>query len=461
MRQTMKICFIFSIILLVNPLIFAFSHSHLDSKKYLKEHNFLEGGWIEEQNNVKILHINGSHYEMGYQYGYLLKDELHENIRAVLEFSAKKGYSLDWLVNKWFIREQYTHKNYVEELHGIADGAEKSYEEIIATHMAFEICGIMQCFGIAAWNASTNDGSLLHSKSFDQQSVIIDPVSGKNMYENQVLVIRKPSEGYASITSTLVGRINGGGGFNEKGIAYSVMLSWSIDQSFLGPNFIISGQQILDYSSSIDETLGFILDNGTLGWNYIISDSNIPIAYIVELSGNDSYVGTWDDPTESIRPFWEMNHLVRRTNFFINPDMALDQRKRYNIAGIIGFFDFIKYDIFSFLNINPGDIPLRPFFPIWRDYKVMSQELEKLHGVLNITNMLSVIRDVYSGRSDLLLNIMRLAALGHGFQEACNQWVSCPENGDILVSFADGENCAQFNEIHAFNFYDLLNSIPP
>jgi hypothetical protein len=461
MRRTIKICLIFSIILLLNPLIFAFNYDHLDSQKYLDEHNYLKGGWIEERDNVKILHISGSHYEMGYQYGYLLKNELNENIRAVLEFSAKKGFTLDWLVNKWLIREQYTHENYVNELLGIAEGAGISYEKIIATHMAFETCGIMQCFGIAAWNNSTSDGSLLHAKSFDRQSVIIDPISGKNMYENQVLVIRKPSGGYASITPTLVGRINGGGGFNEKGIAYSIMLSWSIDQSFFGPNFIISGQQILDYSSSIDETLGFILDNGTLGWNYIISDSNIPIAYIVESSGNKSYVGKWDDPTESIRPFWRIDHLVRRTNFFINPDLAIDQRKHYNIAGIIGFFDLLKYDLFSILNINPEDIPLQPFFPIWRDYKVMSNELEKLHGVLNLTNMLSVIRDVYSGRSDILLHIMRLAASGHGFQEACNQWVCYPDKGDILVSFADGENYAQFNEIHYFNFYDLLNATPP
>ena len=461
MCKTMKIWCLFFIIFLMNPLICAFSYNQLDSQKNLGELKILEGGWVEERGGVKILHISGSHYEMGYQYGYLLKDELHENIRAILQFSEKEGYSFDWLVSKWVIREQYTHEKYIEELHGIAEGAEISYEEIAATHMAFETCGIMQCFGIAAWNTSTSDGSLLLAKSFDQQSVIIDPISGKNIYENQVLIIRKPAGGYASITPSIIGRINGGGGFNEKGIAYSVMLSWSVDQSYLGPNFIISGQQILDYSASIDEALGFILENNTFGWNYILSDSKIPIAYIVELSGNSSYIGTWDDPSESTHPFWKINYLVRRTNFFINPDMASDQRKHYNIGGIMGFFDLIKYDIFSLLNIHTADIPLKPFFPIWRDYKVMSHKLEQLNGEFNLTNMLTVMRDVYSGKSDILLNIMRLVARGQGFQEACNQWVCCPEKGDILVSFADRENCAQFNEIHYFNFDDLLNATPP
>lgn len=456
MRQIKKIYFLFLLIILTNPLICVFSFSQMD----LDELKYLEGGWIEERNGVKILHISGSHYEMGYQYGYLLKDELIENIRAILEFSDKKGYPFNWLVNKWLLREQYTPGKYIEELSGIADGAGVSYDQIAATHMAFETCGIMQCFGIAAWNNSTSDGSLLHAKSLDQQSVIIDPISGKNMYENQVLIIRKPSDGYASINPSIVGRINGGGGFNEKGIAYSVMLSWSINQSYFGPNFIISGQQILDYSASIDEALVFILDNGTFGWNYIISDSKIPIAYIIELSGNTSYVGTWDNPTESIQPFWEIDYLVRRTNFFINPDTASDQRKNYDIGGIKGFFDLVKYELFSFLNINIGDIPLKPFFAIWRDYKIMSYELEELHGMLNLTNMITIIRNVYSGRSDILLNILRLVSRGHGFQEACNQWVCCPGKGDILISFADNENCAQFNEIQYFNFFDLLNTTP-
>lgn len=461
MRYTTKICFIFLIIFLINPLMGAFCYSQTDLQKNLSENKILEGGWIEEIDGVKILHISGSHYEMGYQYGYLLKDELHENIRAILNFSEKKGYPFDWLVNKWFIREQYTPTIYIEELNGIAKGANISYEEIAATHMAFETCGIMQCFGIAAWNKSTSDGSLLHAKSFDQQSVIFDPISGKNMYDNQVLIIRKPYDGYASITPSIIGRINGGGGFNEKGIAYSVMLSWSINQSYLGPNFIIPGQQILDYAASIDEALNFLFNNGTFGWNYILSDSKIPIAYNIELSGKNHFVGTWDDPIESIRPFWKIDHLVRRTNFFINPDMASDQRKHYNIGGIIGFIDFIKYDLYSFLNIHNTGIPLKPFFPVWRDYKVMSHELEKSHGELNLTNMLNVIRQVYSGKSDILLNIMRLFARGHGFQEACNQWVCCPEKGDLLISFADRHNCAQFNKIHYFNFYNLLNSTPP
>ena len=46
----------------------------------------LNGGWLEEQNGVKILHLNGSYYDMGYQHGFLLKDEIQECMRTQLVF---------------------------------------------------------------------------------------------------------------------------------------------------------------------------------------------------------------------------------------------------------------------------------------------------------------------------------------------------------------------------------------
>jgi hypothetical protein len=91
----------------------------------------------------------------------------------------------------------------------------------------------------------------------------------------------------------------------------------------------------------------------------------------------------------------------------------------------------------------------------------MSKEFERKHGDLNLSNSLNILRRVYSGRADLILNIMRIFGKGHGFMESCNQWSANPLNGDILLSFADDIEPAQFNDINYFNFFDLLNSDPP
>ena len=48
-------------------------------------HDPLDGGWLEEREGVKILHESGSYYDMGYQHGYLLSDEIPILIRIMFE----------------------------------------------------------------------------------------------------------------------------------------------------------------------------------------------------------------------------------------------------------------------------------------------------------------------------------------------------------------------------------------
>ena len=42
-----------------------------------------------------------------------------------------------------------------------------------------------------------------------------------------------------------------------------------------------------------------------------------------------------------------------------------------------------------------------------------------------------------------------------------HQWVSCPETGDMVVSFADADKSANENPVHYFNLFELLDSEPP
>ena len=65
------------------------------------EYNPFDGGWIENYDNFKILHVNGLHYNMGYQHGYLLSDEIIENFRAFLNFTDFH-LGLDYDFYNWY-----------------------------------------------------------------------------------------------------------------------------------------------------------------------------------------------------------------------------------------------------------------------------------------------------------------------------------------------------------------------
>ena len=69
-------------------------------------YDLLDGGWLEERDGVEILFINGSYYGMGYQHGYLLKDEIQENIRAFIKY-AEELTSYETLLEMWNTTKQY------------------------------------------------------------------------------------------------------------------------------------------------------------------------------------------------------------------------------------------------------------------------------------------------------------------------------------------------------------------
>ena len=139
-------------------------------------------------------------------------------------------------------------QEYLDEIQGMADGAEISFEEIVAAYMVV-VEGDLGCFGFSAWGHATKDSKLYHARSFDQPMDIQDPVSGKLAHENSVLVVRNPDDGYASLCPSVAGAMHGGGGINEQGIAIGQQVCWSKDYTFEGIPAQYRTQMVLDYAA--------------------------------------------------------------------------------------------------------------------------------------------------------------------------------------------------------------------
>jgi len=255
------------------------------------------------------------------------------------------------------------------------------------------IVGDIGCFGISAWGNATKDGKLYHTRSFDQPFNIKDPVTGKYAHENSVLIVRHPDNGYASLSPSIAGSMHGGGGFNEQGIAIGQQVCWSRDYTLHGIPGQFRVQMVLDHASNISEAVEILTTKKDLGWNFIVSDSKTPIGYAVETTANYTYFGTYNNPTEGNHPFWNIDSVVRRTNFFINTDTANTQRNNYNPSGLLSFIKLVlRTDV---------------FFAVWRSYKVVSQGIEKNWGFMDLNNTMTMLRKCYSGKTDFLLHLMR------------------------------------------------------
>ena len=201
------------------------------SKKYIKA-------------GITVVYLTGSPYEIGLAHGKLCKNEILTANKPFFDIYEK--ISLD-PQNKWLEisrkLEKHIPKEYVEEMRGIADGAEIEYDKILFLNTLTTISMGNRCFAFAF--KETN------SKIVTFRQIDNDPKSP--LYKNMILYIIKPQKGYGFAAILNPGWVDGESGMNEKGITVSQnnihirQTEWEIM-----PITQLS-RQMLQYSKTIDE----------------------------------------------------------------------------------------------------------------------------------------------------------------------------------------------------------------
>ncbi|MDG6229768.1 MAG: hypothetical protein QCH96_07365, partial [Candidatus Thermoplasmatota archaeon] len=149
---------------------FGMQHSQTDKEIYTT--NIIEKGGYIIRDNITLLYVNGTNYEMGYQHGFFLREKVQENLRAFLDYS---WYPYDELLVIWNQMKPFVPKEYLDEMQGLADGADVEVDDIAAAYMVIVVGDLGGCFGISTWGDATRDGELIHTRSFDQPMDIQDP----------------------------------------------------------------------------------------------------------------------------------------------------------------------------------------------------------------------------------------------------------------------------------------------
>ena len=448
MRRRSKIIVfvIFICVLLILPTMYLYYNENDSDDILLSEisndtsnrTNLLRGGWFTEKDGVRILFLNGTNYMMGYQYGYFLKEEIEQIYGCMLHFFENRGCSYDEFMDVWNLMKDNIPRDYIEEMEGMANGSNVSWEKIVILNTLPAILNLEMCSGMSAWGSATKNGEVIHFRSLDGSMKMIDELSGKSAQELQVIVLRNPENGFRSISFSFIGDVGSWGGFNEKGIAVGEVSCSSDDTTFAGINIAFRMRMVQDYADNLDDAIMILTSNRDCGWNLFVSDGNSKRGVVIEETAHHVYQGDWDDPVESTRPFYAIENVVRRTNFFIHPDIAATQRQHYNPRGLLGLFRFIfKHDIYFFE---------------WQHYRAFSKAINKYHGSLDFDTTMDMVRDVYSGKTTLIFRILQKK----GYKTDLQQWVANPRTGDFSISFASPDTCAHENPVHYFNFYDLI-----
>lgn len=175
-----------------------------------------------------LIEISGAPYERGHQYGRKAADRIRKGTSHYLAQLA--GFSLDGTEIAALVREylpviEEFEPAYVEEMRGIADGAEVPFADVVVLNARTELLKLAArpetrrrilaqddpdgCTGLVVLPCATRDGRLIHAQNWDWK---------RECVETAVVLKVRRDDGPDFLTFTEAGAL-GRCGFNAAGIA--------------------------------------------------------------------------------------------------------------------------------------------------------------------------------------------------------------------------------------------------
>lgn len=230
-------------------------------------------GFLEEIDGYRVLHLKGEPYEMGYQHGALLKEDIQENIHYLFEVKAKDA-TVEFLGQKFSPKQlvsliaagQRAHvpERFREELRGLADGAGCSLDDAIAANFIPEL---FHCSGFAVMNGATRDGTLYHGR-------VLDYSIDWKLQEHAVLIVAEPAGRVPFVNVTYAGFIGSVTGMNAEHVSVGEMGGGGRGH-WDGTPMALLVRRVLEEAKTLDEAVAIFRDTPrTCEYYYVVADGD-------------------------------------------------------------------------------------------------------------------------------------------------------------------------------------------
>ncbi|MCB0731473.1 MAG: hypothetical protein KDC88_10605 [Ignavibacteriae bacterium] len=210
----------------------------------------------EGDDQIKVVVVAGTPYEMGFQLGSALKEDVKACMMGFLAFGEKgdpERFNKEVLDNAWIAVEPYIKDRFKEELKGLADGSEVPWDDLKRAHM-IPVVGNYACSGVSVWGTASANGNLYQIRN-------LDFTMGGGLQNYPTIVIYLPENGIAHASATFAGYIGAHTGINAKGIALSEKGA-SPDKEYPfdldGTHFSTLFRDLLYDANTLDEALNTI-----------------------------------------------------------------------------------------------------------------------------------------------------------------------------------------------------------
>ncbi len=258
------------------------------------------------KDEIKIVVVKGTPYEMGVQLGVLLRDDIKSTLNNFLNTTAKKlpKLPLKKLLDKaWKINSKYIDQRVLNEMKGVADGSGVSLKLLQRCHM-IPVVSPYACSGVAVWGNSTKNGHTYQIRNLDYSM-------DAKLQEHPVIVIYIPIKGTPHANITFAGYIASHTGMNANHIVFGEKGQSPKDEfpyDLNGTHFSFLFRTLEYDAKTLDNALSIIKNTPLIKRYFLyISDGNketMGAAKIRVSSPDPEKITIWkdNDQTDNVAP---------------------------------------------------------------------------------------------------------------------------------------------------------------
>lgn len=212
----------------------------------------------ESSNQVKVIYLRGTPYEMGFQHGTLLREDVQSVYKKLIGL-LKLKVDQDILDEVYDLMAPYIPQEEQEEMRGLAHGANVPLRVVHWIHTipgAFEygpkkrfIKGAVptSCSNLVAFNRAAVNGEMYHLR-------VLDWARYFHLQAWPVVLVHRPETGNASVTFSYAGFIGAVTGMNEQQLTFGEMgYGDPPGESLEGIPFVFLFRKMMREANSIED----------------------------------------------------------------------------------------------------------------------------------------------------------------------------------------------------------------
>jgi hypothetical protein len=229
-----------------------------------------EGGSLHTVGGLALVRVSGTPYERGRQYGALLQDEIAEMPGFLISLLRDLGRSPEVMYTTAVALAANLPDRYLEEIRGVADSADISYEDALFVNLFFEALLATPfgsepgpgCSQFVALPALTGTG-VIHGRNLD-----LDHLTSKQIrffQDHSVVLVIAPEDGIPHASLTFAGMTAVLTGVNGEGLVLALDALMGAERLESGVPISFLGREVLSACATRAEARSYLEETQVLG----------------------------------------------------------------------------------------------------------------------------------------------------------------------------------------------------